>query len=476
MDGPVTTGNRRLQRLAQRQAVASGGIAELQQQQQEPYPQTQDPWSITSLQPQQTYPQEPLQQPQQQQPFEQFQRAQHEPQLPQPTFALSRPQESRFPGQFSNGLPQPQEGYHPWGAAAVPDAMTMPRPYVAAGQPRGPSAIDYPPPVAGGTTLRQAAAAAFRAEQGAPYPALPPPAPATVSAAESQAAHHRDGGGGSAAVYEESIATGAFRRISPAIVKTWAKPGGGAHSRGDTSGGTASDGGGPSQTEDAERLEPSSFISPHLPPLVRNCHRSAQALLVGLLFCLEALVSQYADDRALLGAWAMHANWSRIAIFVLGTLAWLGAVDRLLAVRRATAAARAPARPSQQRTPPPPPARHTLASARHVLVASISYSLLLATVFATMPSDQRITVAATSLSAGASPSSQLASDIATWKSLLALRVVCAVIGWLAVSWDVRGPQELDTLELQQRRLGGAEAPFAAPGIAAAAPAATTTTY
>lgn len=470
MDGPATTGNRRLQRLAQRQAVASGGIAE----QQQPYPQTQDPWNST-VPPQQPYPQEPLQQQQQQQPFEQFQRAQYEPPLPQPAFAPHGPHESRFVGQFSNGPPQPQDGYHPWGTAVVPDAMTMPRPYVAAGQPRGATAIDYPPPVAGGTTLRPAAAAAFRAEQGAPYPALPPPVPAAASAAQSQAAHQRNGGGGSAAVYEESIATGAFRRVSPAIAKAWAKPGGDANSRGDTSGGNAADGDGPSQTEDAEHLEPSSFISPHLPPLVRNCHRSAQALLVGLLFCLEALVSQYADDRALLAAWAMHANWSRIAIFVLGTLAWLGAVDRLLAVRRATAAARAPAlRPSQQRTPPVPPARHTLASARPALVASASYSLLLATVFATMPSDQRVAVAATSLSAGALPSSQLASDIATWKSLLALRVVCAVIGWLAVSWDVLGPQELDTLELQQRRLGGAEAPIAAPGVAAAPPVATTT--
>lgn len=312
-------------------------------------------------------------------------------------------------------------------------------------------------------TLLPAAAAAFRAEQGAPFSVPPPPAPsAAPSAAASQ--QHRHAGGAPApaphpaAVYEESIATGAFRRVGiadlAAMSKAWRRDGYAGAGSGDGGGGGSSGGDaapGASATLDVERLDPSAFVAPRLPSTVRALQRSAQALIAGLLLGLAALVSQYSSDSALVVAWAVHANWARIAVFVLGVLAWLGAVERVVAVRRAAVSAASPSAALRVTASPPRESQFTLESSRPSVIAGVAYSVLLATVFATMPADQRITVAATALSTGTSPSGQLVSDIASWKALLAVRLACALVGWLAATWDVRGPQDLDILLGEERQ-------------------------
>ena len=287
-------------------------------------------------------------------------------------------------------------------------------------------------------TLLPAAAAAFRAEQGATFAALPPPAPTgQMKGAQVQPA-----------IYEESIATGAFRRIGLrdliATTREWRDGGAmGQAARGDDS---AAD----SSPEEAELLDPASFVSPGLLSGVRSLHRFAQSLLVGFLICLTVFANQYTDSTALLLAWAPHANWARIASFVLGVLSWLGAAEQYAVFRRAVVAARTPlnlrfARAGSHTFTP----THTLASGRTSLIAWIAYTILLATVFDTMPADQRISAAAAGLKVGTAPTSQLIADSDAGKALLFVRLVCALVGWVLATWGLRGAPEVDSLLLQE---------------------------
>ena len=296
------------------------------------------------------------------------------------------------------------------------------------------------------------------------HPAAPPPVPA-VTPGHLQGVQVNSRPAVQLAVFEESIATGAFRRVGIADLVATTK----AWREGRAAGGGSS--ASASTQQEVERLDPSSYVSPSLLTTLRSAHRFAQALLVGLLLCINVFISQYSDNTALLIAWTPHANWARIATFVLSVLSWLGAAEQYAAYRRAVVAARVS--PQQQLTqsasPPVLAAAYTLASGRAAMISWAAYTLLLATVFATMPSDQRMSAQASALKTGIAPTAQLISETIAWKGLLPVRLVCALIGWISATWVLMGPQEVDAL-VMHRHWQSAHAGSTGGSREAAAPA------
>jgi hypothetical protein len=357
-------------------------------------------------------------------------------------------QQAVFPAQAVGRLePQPGPPRGPDGLAPTYQQQGLLTGDVPVARPRidqfGPQYGAFAAPTHATFTLQPSAAAAFRSEQG---PVPPPLLPHT--AAPGARATPR-----SATVYEESIATGAFRRLGAAGGHREKSERDHADQSSDAALAGSAVGAG-AVAEAIEAREPLSPQSSALLAVLRGLLRGSQAVLLGLLIGFAVFTAQYNSDSEVLSAWALHAGWARIGTFVLSVLSWLGASEQFSVWRSAVKADRWAAAvastdgsasndPARKRVRVQPHTANSRASWRAAALACASYTILLATVFATMPGDQRIAAASLAIKGGAAPSDQLLSDIKSWRALLAVRLTCAALGWIASAWDVRGPQEVD---------------------------------
>lgn len=146
------------------------------------------------------------------------------------------------------------------------------------------------------------------------------------------------------AVYEESMQSGAFKKVSSGSGGT----GGGWFGRGGA-GGAGSRRGGSSaaaaekEAEEAEESDLESIpsdtqLSGSIQTLLKSACGLAQSLLAGVSVGVVVFSAAYSQDAALARSLASFLPQLRILVFVLGVLSWLGAAHAVWKVQLAKAA------------------------------------------------------------------------------------------------------------------------------------------
>jgi len=269
------------------------------------------------------------------------------------------------------------------------------------------------------------------------------------------------GGGGTyaVAVYEESVATGAFRRVTAGeglMSGVWRSGG----TRGDGGGGL---GGGGADAE-AEALPPTTPITPAVARAVAVLASLANGLLVGIGMATVLIVGQFDDGSTAVATLAPFVAPLRFTSYVLSMLAWLGAADALVRYRRAVvmaqgvaakAAVVAGSGPSgggsggvggaggAAALAPVP--RLTLSAGRQLWLIAAAQTVVAATVLATMPLDNRIRMQVGVPVATLAASTSATSDYSAWRALVIIRFAAVLAAFMAQATITRGPEDVDVV-------------------------------
>lgn len=276
------------------------------------------------------------------------------------------------------------------------------------------------------------------------------------------------------AVYEESVATGTFRRMhaSDALANTW---------------GRSANSGSKTDTSNDEAVPPDFSMATGLQWYNNFIWRTSVFIMAGaVLFLVIAVVSQRGDYAASLANVANFLAPLRLIMYLLSMLGWLGMADQVLQLR--AAAKQAIDAAFKARTAHEGGAgalavasllgqqhRQALARSAAMKVALLAQSLVVATVLASNVLDNRIR-----MQAGASPSAIAANsgamaDFAAWRVLLYIRLAGALLALLATVCALEGPLDVDALVAERLieaapALSGAAASAAAAAAVAAAAA------
>ena len=186
----------------------------------------------------------------------------------------------------------------------------------------------------------------------------------------------------------------------------------------------------------------------------------SEGLLSGSLLVLLLLLGNVSSNSVtFMNTFGASVDALRMAQFVLSTLAWVGAADQALVARTllaavdvevvgAGSAASATAVSSAASLPARERARASLVARSRAIFASVlAHSILIITVLASMPYDNRLrVVAATVPAAGVfSDVSQLgtttSSDVASWSNLVYIRFAAAVVAVIATNSAAVSPTE-----------------------------------
>lgn len=284
-------------------------------------------------------------------------------------------------------------------------------------------------------TMQPAATAYFR-QGGDATLAAAPPFPQQLAAAAPAAAvppaappvHVRR-----TQVFEESIATGNFKRVNMPSRFGGDGAGGGAAAgasaaaaflrakllRGKAAGGAAWD------DDDLDGTSEPPFRA--LQRVVRSGCRIAQGLFAGVLLVVLMLMARpgLADAPAFVAALGDVVGGLRFAMYVLAVLSWLGAAEQALDTRLALGRWFGPFQPDSTA------AVALVGSVRWSHVAVVAYSLAAATVFASMPMDNRIRAGARLDAAGVAGNAALVAAVAGWRALVAIRFAAVMVGYAA---------------------------------------------
>jgi hypothetical protein len=233
-------------------------------------------------------------------------------------------------------------------------------------------------------------------------------------------------------VYEESLATGAFKRVSAASTMLAVVTGAlAARRRGGASAALAADDAREALSQPVERAATLGAMY-------------AQGLLTGMLLGVVVLMGTYGSDAALAVALSSSVAPLRLALYVLAMVAWLGSADLVLSCRalilESAAAGNALAAA---------PAVVSVRSLRPALLALSCHTVVVATVFATMAMESRLRAN------GATPSADLLQrDLQPWRALVLLRFAAALAGWLVSCYLSFRPSDVDKWIGRSLAVGG----------------------
>lgn len=334
-----------------------------------------------------------------------------------------------------------------------------------------------PPPDAGAGTAavvqRPSAAAVFALEvgvgRGDGMASLPVSSSSVSGAPSTGTAVH--------AVYEESVATGTFRRMhaSDALASTWGR---------NTSSSSKTD------TSNDEAVPPDYSMARGLQWYNNFIWRTSVFIMAGaVLFLVIAVVKQRDDYAAGVSNVANFLAPLRLIMYLLSMLAWLGMADQVLQLR--AAAKQAIDAAFKARTAHETGAgslavatllgqqhRQALARSAAMKVALFAQTVVVATVLASNVLDNRIRMQAGRAPSAIAADASIMTDFEAWRVLLYVRLGGALLALLATVCSLEGPLDVDALVAERLleaapALSGAAASAAAAAAVAAAAAAGT---
>lgn len=258
--------------------------------------------------------------------------------------------------------------------------------------------------------------------------AQPPPsaAGAANSASNSAAAQQLP-------VYEESIATGKFRKMHATNAALGKGLGAASYLR----------------NQVAKRIQAAASateipdgqdtpLSAELRVAVAAGCRIAQGLLAGIALLVIIQACRLTDNSSFLRFYGDAVSSLRFTTWVVATISWLGAADQVMQAAM-TLGRFFP--PFQLTTA----ASVTLSkSVRFTYGAAVCYSIVMATVLWTMPADNAIRSFWTKNSAVTNPviTADVSNYIDVWRTAAIVRFVFVFLGWLCVSWSSASPSQV----------------------------------
>jgi hypothetical protein len=299
--------------------------------------------------------------------------------------------------------------------------------------------------------LQPAAATYFRGDVMAAVQPLVPPSLPSGASASANAANAPGGGSPSdaikafmrshygsdhtrVAIYEESIATGHFKRVSPD--GSGSSAGGHYSLRGKflarmlrTAGsGANNSGSGDDITED---------LSSDIEFIIQRGCTIAQGLLAGVMLVIIMQIGTATGDVAIVQTAGPALQWFRFTAYVLGMISWLGSAHALMQLRSKLGRYLPPFRITA-------PSEALLASSSRWLYISVAaYTLFMLATHGSMPLDNALrTASLRSWSATViGKDATLLLKAQAWRALAALRFAAAIVGWIASSFGLATPYE-----------------------------------
>jgi hypothetical protein len=229
-------------------------------------------------------------------------------------------------------------------------------------------------------------------------------------------------------LYEESVATGAFRKMGAGEV--WMVD----------AQGNAPDSATVQGENDAPGLEPTANISTALESTLTTFGSYGQGLLAGLCLTTVIIVSQYQTVPQAQQAVALFVSPVQLTTYILSTMAWLYAADSVLRFRQAVLLSKFAVG-----------ARNVtlLASGIYCWASFLCFSIVIASVFASMSLDNTLRELRGTTDQATLDASQYQYD--AWKALFWVRLAFCILGYLGTAMQFRSPSQVDTLLAHTRR-------------------------
>jgi len=262
------------------------------------------------------------------------------------------------------------------------------------------------------------------------------------------------------AVFEESVATGGFRKVQPgeALGAQFGSPAAASiQASGD---------------DVDETVPPDHSMALDLDWYIHVIWRSCLVVLTGVVLALVIIVEkQGGNEAAAISLLATFLGPLRLLMYMLSMIAWLGLADQYMQLRRAYQRARdiwAQQLPGasvshydivDERGGAP---RYTLAGRLFIRGAVLAQSVVAATVLGSVVMDNRIRMLSGVPLATIAADSTALQDFRAWRGLVIIRLAFCILALLCCEATLHGPVALDRLVAGRLRVAEASRLLAAP--------------